>query len=142
MVFGISPCSVWRFPWLSGTMCFSCIPVLSYTLHLLPSSALSYELNEKFLSYTSIFLPKFFISHKAFPASSHFTKILSVIDSTLSLMRPTFKNCSACQVPGLPFIFLEPPAISLRQALSSFYSFFSICFISIIQTPLNFFIPK
>lgn len=44
-------------------------------------------------------------SHTFFPASGHLKKILARIDSTLSLMSPTFNNCSAHQSPRASFSF-------------------------------------
>ena len=60
-------------------------------------------------------------------------KIPAITHPTLSLMWPTFNNCSVPRIQDFPCHFPGPPAISLRQTL--FLLLFSVHFISVIQTP-------
>lgn len=102
-------------------------PVVSYTLHLLQHLHWHIQDLDEYLSPA---LGKPFISHIDFSASSHPKKILAMTQPSLSLMRPTFNNCSAHQIQELPFYFPGSPAISLRQTLSFLTPLFNLLYLS------------
>lgn len=142
MVFGITlicleaPRTFWNCLFLL----YSCLVLHSASTTILCTCICRTSMNIFYASILYSCLPKLFISHIVFSASSLLTKILSMIYSTLSLMRPIFNNCSAHQILGL--YFLEPSAINLRQILSFFTHSFQSAFFKSCKHPFEPLYPK
>lgn len=140
-----SPWSVWRLPGLSGTVCSSCIPVLSYTLHQLPSSALAYAGLQWIFFMLQFYIPACLSS--SFPISL-FCFQPPHKDIVNDILHPlpnetNFQQLFCTSNPRTFFYFLEPSAINLRQILSFFtHSFQSAFFLKSCKHPFELLYPK